>query len=73
MEFLTARLAEGSDIIIKSLANELDLTQSMSTGKIAKLEAELNEVREEYIKEKDNLSKRLVTAESERTQLAAKE
>jgi hypothetical protein len=58
---------------IKERQSEIEFLNSSYSDKIKSLESEIKEYKEEYIKERSELQKRLTSAESEKTELSVKE
>ena len=73
LEFCQKKIVDTADYFIKESQNELDYVTSIHTEKIKSLENDIKDSKDEYIKERGDWQRKLTTAESEKTELAAKE
>jgi hypothetical protein len=72
-DFCLKALAEASEFLVRSLANELGLQRKISEDAIAKFQSELKELKEENRSKIDYFEGKLRSLETERAEAMAKE
>ena len=72
-EYLLQKQHDAGDHFFKHQQNELQLQTQLNQEKTAHLEKEMHTMKEDQLKEKDEMSRRLISSESEKAELAAKE
>ena len=72
-EFLLQKQHDAADHFYKSQSNEIGLQKQLAQEKVASLEKEIHAVKEDSLKERDEIARRLTSSESEKAELAAKE
>ena len=73
LNFCQKKIVDTAEFFIKERQSEIEFLNSSYSDKIKSLESEIKEYKEEYIKERSELQKRLTSAESEKTELSVKE
>jgi hypothetical protein len=73
MEFCQVKTALAAESFLASVTNEMEVTALAGSEHLTRLEGELREVKEDYLKDKDSWQKKLTTAESERAERGASE
>ncbi|CAD8065990.1 unnamed protein product [Paramecium primaurelia] len=73
LEFLQRALIEGSNLFIRQYNQETDMMKNVAQETQKKLEQELKEVRQDSLKDKNNLLMKLAQVESEKSDLELRE
>lgn len=73
LQFVYQKTLDASDYFIKNLSNEVNLQKQISDQHISKLENDMMALKEDTLKEKDNLQRALTNTESEKSEMKAKE
>ena len=73
LDFCQKKLIDTADFFIKECQNEVDNVKNLTGDKIKMMENDLKETKEDLAREKNDLQRKLTTAESERTEMSAKE
>jgi chromosome segregation ATPase len=72
-EFCLKALAEASEYLVRSLANELSLQRKIAEDAVSKFQSELKELKEENRAKVDYFESKLRSLETERAEAMAKE
>ena len=73
LDFCQNKLIDAADIFIKQLYSEIEIIESTTAEKIKVLESDAYVYKEELVKEKTELAKKITLAETEKKELAAKD
>jgi chromosome segregation ATPase len=73
LEFCQKKIIDTADFFIKEFQSEVEFISSSSADRIKNFESELKETKEDLVRERSEWQRKLTSAESERTELSAKE
>ena len=73
LNFCHNKTSVTGEYFIKSIMNESETKEFLTSQKLAHLETEVHEAKEDLIRERSDLQRRITSSESERTELLVKE
>ena len=73
LEFSHSKMSVTSDYFIKSITNDAETKELLTSQKLSQVETELRESREDLLRERTDWQRRVTVSESERTELQVKE
>ena len=73
LNFCQAKIIDASDIFMKHLFSEIEIIESTTAEKIKVIQSDANAFKEEIIKERGELGKKIVVVENEKKELVAKD
>mmetsp|Transcript_19811 Transcript_19811/g.36576 ORF Transcript_19811/g.36576 Transcript_19811/m.36576 type:complete len:1656 (+) Transcript_19811:4704-9671(+) len=73
LEFCQLKSALAAESFLTEVNKELELQTVMSSEHLTRVEGELRDIKEDYLKDKDNWQRKLTVAESERAEMSASE
>ena len=71
-QFCLGRYCPAAEIFVKRVANELNVSKQINEEKCQHLETELKEMKENSVKETENLQRKLYASEADKMELQAK-
>ena len=73
LDFCQKKIIDTADYFIKEFQNEVEFISTSSAERIKLVEGDLKDTKDDLIRERSDWQRKLTTAESERTELSAKE